>query len=392
MEDVRAEEEEKSASLESETLPLNQIPLPSALMRLEHLSCKNYRGIDTLELGFPQPRHSFDLDMLVLGSENGMGKTSVLEACALTYWLAMAGPEFRLQALHQFRRYPLDEWTPRQLVRAGATEAKLDARLKIQNASSSGISGDTQVNIALRLRVFNRPMGEDYDVFGKVLPELKSDFSQERIELARAAKEEGFLGSMLSIQVDPVLLPRLLYFNSHRRVGIQRPSLDHMSGPPTSPRGMESMSAFKRLLLAIDMARGGLFDVPSAHLFEGAKEKLEELLYAFTGLTFAKLRALSGNRVDFQVQRSSGETFSFDGLSSGQKEIISTLFLIWFHTRNMPSLVLIDEPELHLNERWHRELMVQLSKLAPQNQYVIATHSERIFQYAPEEQRCFLTP
>ena len=82
---------------------------------------------------------------------------------------------------------------------------------------------------------------------------------------------------------------------------------------------------------------------------------------------------------------------TFDGLSSGQKEIISTLFLIWYHTKDKPSVVFIDEPELHLNAQWHRSLVNRLMKLAPNNQYIMATHSEDIMDSVEEDRRILLT-
>jgi predicted ATP-binding protein involved in virulence len=41
-------------------------------------------------------------------------------------------------------------------------------------------------------------------------------------------------------------------------------------------------------------------------------------------------------------------------------------------------VVLIDEPELHLHPQWHDDVIRKLWELAPWNQYIIATHSERI--------------
>ncbi len=41
--------------------------------------------------------------------------------------------------------------------------------------------------------------------------------------------------------------------------------------------------------------------------------------------------------------------------------------------------MLIDEPELHLNAEWHRRFIWQLHELQPKNQYVVATHSEDVF-------------
>ena len=82
--------------------------------------------------------------------------------------------------------------------------------------------------------------------------------------------------------------------------------------------------------------------------------------------------------------------FDFDDLSSGQKEIISTLFCIWFYTRYGKSIVLIDEPELHLNMSWQLMFVQMLKKIAPNNQYIMATHSEAVMRLVPFNHRILL--
>ena len=98
------------------------------------------------------------------------------------------------------------------------------------------------------------------------------------------------------------------------------------------------------------------------------------------------------NTVDFRIAPSGGgESFTFDGLSSGQKEIISTLFLVWYHTQERPSVVLIDEPELHLNAQWHRSFIRKLFDFAPGNQYIVATHSVDVMDSVEEDRRIILS-
>jgi predicted ATP-binding protein involved in virulence len=72
--------------------------------------------------------------------------------------------------------------------------------------------------------------------------------------------------------------------------------------------------------------------------------------------------------------------------------MIATLFLIWRNTAEQPGIVLIDEPELHLNAEWHGDFVEQLRKLAPRNQYILATHSEEIFRSVDESRRALLVP
>jgi len=71
--------------------------------------------------------------------------------------------------------------------------------------------------------------------------------------------------------------------------------------------------------------------------------------------------------------------------------MISTLFLIWSCTNTAPKVVLIDEPEQHLNAEWHRRFVYMLHKIAPWNQYILATHSKHIASAVDGEHQIMLT-
>ena len=119
---------------------------------------------------------------------------------------------------------------------------------------------------------------------------------------------------------------------------------------------------------------------------------MNDLLDFYVGGTISKLRPRADNSVDFRVQRDGeNESFTFDGLSSGQKEVISTLFMIWYYTRERPRVVLIDEPELHLNLQWHRSFVGKLFDLAPRNQYIFATHSADFMDSVDPSRRLILS-
>ncbi len=52
-------------------------------IKLRSISIKNYKGIDSFSIDFPMPTLFEDPDILVMGSENGLGKTSIIECSAL---------------------------------------------------------------------------------------------------------------------------------------------------------------------------------------------------------------------------------------------------------------------------------------------------------------------
>jgi predicted ATPase len=146
-------------------------------------------------------------------------------------------------------------------------------------------------------------------------------------------------------------------------------------------------------MLRAMMSQANLFENTDGS--EGTRRlaKLNELVRRYAGGSIEKLRPSGDNTIDLRIIPTGAKTqdsFTFDGLSSGQKEIISTLFLIWRYTLDKPGIVLIDEPELHLNAEWHSDFIHQLHALAPWNQYIVATHSEEIFASVSEERRVLL--
>jgi hypothetical protein len=60
-------------------------PSADAYPRLRHIEITNYKALDHLTLDIPAPRMPGDPDIFVVGSKNGLGKTSLLECCALIH-------------------------------------------------------------------------------------------------------------------------------------------------------------------------------------------------------------------------------------------------------------------------------------------------------------------
>ncbi len=184
-----------------------------------------------------------------------------------------------------------------------------------------------------------------------------------------------------------LLNPDLLLFHGYRKVREGTlPAQDML----TQERP-EITSAVKVRAVRLLLASSGLVEGTEPVDAERRLEQLNTLLATFAGGRIdKKLRPVGKDQLDLRIVTPRNTTFSFDALSSGQKEIVTTLFLIWNETLAHPALVLIDEPELHLNAEWQREFLRHLLSLAPNNQYILATHSEDIFASVAEERRVLL--
>jgi hypothetical protein len=344
-------------------------------IKLRTISIKNYKGIDSFSMDFPTPTLFEDPDILVMGSENGLGKTSIIECCALLLMcLSVRENRFKLRDKY------LSIDVPDLLIRAGTNAAEITGDIVID---------DRTVQIEMRI-----------DRSGVV--KISSDSPHlelfDDVFIGADSDVDELIKAICGFSPNPVIENSFLLFHSYRKVQEGNPELGMMVRdsrtirriPPY--RRMEMpLSEFKLLILRSLMNKADLFEFAEKKEPEETIDKLNELVKFYAGGTISKLRPSAENTVDFRITPvDGGESVTFDGLSSGQKEIISTLFLIWYHTKNNPSVVFIDEPELHLNAQWHRSFVKKLIKLAPKNQYVVATHSEDIMDSVAEDRRILL--
>ena len=341
-------------------------------IKIRRISIRNYKGIDALDMQFPVPRLADDPDIFVMGSRNGLGKTSIIECCALL----LLGPIHREERFRLRDRYSIVD-APDLLIRAGERSAEIGGEI---------VLGDEAVTVKMSIDRRGRVKLSGEQLFEKMLGKRSIDPESDADDLIRA---------ICGFTPNPVIENTFLLFHSYRKVQEGNPEMGMMLRGRNSrrpPRYEFPMSAFKLQILRSLMGQANLFELDEEEGSDETIDALNKLVKTYAGGTISKLRPSPDNTIDFRVNPVDlGESFTFDGLSSGQKEIISTLFLIWYHTRNRPSVVFIDEPELHLNAQWHRRFVKNLTSLAPQNQYIVATHSEDVMDSVNEDRRALLS-
>ena len=341
-------------------------------VKIRRISIRNYKGIDELDMEFPVPRLPDDPDIFVMGSRNGLGKTSIIECCALL----LLGPMLREERFLLRDRYSIID-APDLLIRAGERSAEIGGEI---------VLGDEAVTV--KMWIDRRGMVK---LSGEKL--LERMMEKRGIDLESDA--DDLIRTVCGFTPNPVIENTFLLFHSYRKVQEGNPEMGMMlrgRNLRRPPHHEFPMSAFKLQILRSLMGQANLFEFDEEEGSGEAIDALNQLLKNYAGGTISKLRPSPDNTIDFRVNPvGRGESFTFDGLSSGQKEIISTLFLIWYHTRNRPSVVFIDEPELHLNAQWHRGFVKSLTSLAPQNQYIVATHSEDVMDSVSEDRRALLS-
>lgn len=303
-----------------------------------------------------------DPDVFILGSRNGVGKTSVLECILWLFTLSLTKiiEKDNSEVIKLMEELLLD-----QEIRVGCTEIYLKGNFSVLSQTTS----TTNVEV--------------YISKNKESSYVKIDNSQVAALVDATILSKKHFYPM----DDPFILQPLLLFGSYRRLTKTNPSLDMLINEKSSV----NVSLFKKEVLRLMMSRGGMLEGVEDNEDSYLLDELNSLIEKFAGGHLSKLRQGENNALALRINPiNSRETFSFDELSSGQKEIISTFYMILKHTRNFPGLVLIDEPELHLNVEWQSKFIRMLKKLVPGNQYIMATHSEEIFGSVDKKYRGLL--
>ncbi|MDR2346372.1 MAG: ATP-binding protein [Planctomycetaceae bacterium] len=341
----------------------------SSLLRLEHIKIENYKGIDCLEIDFAQPQFEDSPDVTVIGSQNGLGKTSILECCAL---LAITITCHHNELIKFDRRHGSD--------------------LFKKGFSISGNFREEDLQFSRSL-TFDPKDDNYFKITGKSSPKTIKKNNTNKESLHNFNKN---IETILGQTSNQLSMEHFLFFNSYRKIQESSPELGmlvHKSYEPIFRNRMYEtpISLFKIEILRSFMLDNPLLDQIDKQESHEVLKNLNDFLNQYAGVKIKKLVPHTNNTIDILLEhQKSKDIFSFDGLSSGQKEIISTFFLIWYSTRVKSKIILIDEPELHLNRDWQQTLVRDLVKNAPNNQYILATHSIEVAEAVEPYQRILL--
>jgi len=300
-------------------------------IRIKRIEIEGYRGIrERLVLDLASPDGS-PAPQFVLAGPNGSGKTSVLEAVLL----ALGRADLLARDLPKDQR--ADHW--RLSVPAGAT-------------------------IKLVVQVH----GQEHTI------ELTSASPRSSIRVEEVAYFSSWRAPMLVGAVQPL-------GRGKRPADTENNRLWRLKQRIVDER---AKTAFSSPSVSTDMGAGWLAKVNKAwqRLHGDASTRIiADLVDPDSPDAYADLFVVKGKR----------RLCSVDQVSSGEIELLS--FAGWIAlTGFADGLLVIDEPELHLHPEWQAGILPALRELAPDAQFLVATHADAPWSRAHTWERALLVP
>lgn len=310
-------------------------------MKIHHFKIENFKNIGLAEASeLP--------NFLVICGSNGCGKSSILEAL-MTAKEAIAGYGY-------FSTNP-------NCVSANADKARIELTILFNDKDVELINAQSQ----------NRELESPEFRF---VVEIQKNGNTSIIEISSNARVQNLLSRYNegSIFFD--------YFSAHR--GNSKNSLSNWSPSHLNEdtikqilsRGTDKFQMVKQHLANLKM--GDLQQIQKSRKV-GKDYDVDSLdkIRSFFNSFFSPMEFddvyIDSSPFKFNVKTPKGE-IDIDELSSGEKEILNT-FIHFDQLKPDGSIVLFDEPDVHLHPELQRNYLTLLRNLSSNNQFIITTHS-----------------
>jgi len=318
-------------------------------MKIKDLIIKNYKCLVDFEL-VDAP------DVVVLAGPNGTGKSSVLEA--IVFFKERFGP--------------YHGWTlPGTVVNTAAEFAEISVRFKVFPEEVGYLES-----------VHNRKLASD-ELEGWIKVAKNGNVIESRVPRELSLMMSAYRNK------DFPNIGVFDFYSPYRFIGrkeLRSITVGAFTDEEEKRRRITFSPSEKFALTKDYLAQCAMGDLQTLYIkvrkerakvgFEDMPDSLDSIKRVFNNLLAPKKFKevdFSKSPIRFVVETPQGEV-DIDDLSSGEKEILfGYAELLKLHPQN--SIILYDEPDLHLNQEVERKIVPLLRKIGTNNQFWIATHS-----------------
>jgi predicted ATPase len=385
-------------------------------MRLRNIHIKNFRALEEINVDFESPVN-------VIVGPNAIGKTTILEAIRLVK--ATVAPRSQsettqaLFALGASLPYNPQRLIPTALARDQQTEVEIRCRYHLNPKELETVTGSVhEIATEFVLSSAGQQFSPNLGIVFLSSPQGRAALSAAEAQLkgvledVRIGKRDLFLdfkfspvsarfdssdpiGGMIFSFLDSRCRPSqsvFSYFPADRAMPPGEPPVQ--LGAADAAQQIESHASQPQLKYS--RMKNTIFSAVVASQTE-RDDLTKDFERIFNGiLKGRKLVAVGVNQfglLSSMVQDvETGRTFELDGMSSGEKGLILTFLLIGRSIVD-GGIILLDEPELHLNPAVCKDLLSFLIDnyvLRKDLQVIVCSHSPEILAGAFEKQECSL--
>ncbi len=345
-------------------------------MKLNRALIENFKGVKHLEIDFTSTTSGQPRPLTCLIGDNGSGKTTVMQAIALTLSLAT----YRTKAPTAF------DWQGFQVERVGSLgKTRVDLEVEIDA---------TEQRAAVELwAAYGAPREEEW----VSVRDAAATGSNPVVHVAYEGTpfrgvpttNVKFLGRhMINVvaQTHPEEKKRLsefgdvFWFTQDRNIGWGHNGASRGAWQANVERLREMLVAWWAIHKSRpETAEGDHITLLEQHfnrVFPGTK---------FVGVQERLNTTEPGPKDVYFLLERDGKVYDIAEMSSGEQAVFPLIFE--FTRQNIAkSVVLIDELELHLHPPQQQALLAALRKLGPDCQFIISTHSRHLEGVIPDEE------
>ncbi len=335
-------------------------------IKIKSVGIKNFKGIKQLRLDFIYPQTDKILDNIVIYGINGSGKSTILEAIYLC--LIVASTYHRNSDLKRIENYLVD------YISLGSkwiynNEEKLILNITI-------IDNKRPINATL---TYHKKDGLEWRIENnqKLSEDFQKSFtflSSYRLLNPTTVQTAGDWSEIERIE-DDILRNRARLIRDPRHLMYRRDNYF----PSLSLQFENNYKTVKQYLVnLITDKKVGAITEENEKILTKIKESFKIF---FPKKEFLEQLSRTENIKDYRlmIKNEDGSLVDLDQLSSGEREIIA--FFTYLCTKSInTSILIIDEPELHLHSKWQSILLYAIHQIFPNTQLFLATHSNEIHQ------------